>query len=442
MMLCSILTNYPEGVYCMNINFLHPSDQIVMMMERIYGYGMTTTSGGNLSVVDENGDMWITPASVDKGELTRHDIVCVKADGTIVGKHRPSSEYPFHKLIYSKRPDLKAVVHAHPPALIAFSVVRQIPNVELLPHDYRVCGTVGMAEYGLPGSMDLGNKIADVFASGINTVMLENHGVVVGGNDLFEAFQRFETLEYCARLEINARRIGTPSELVSKVDIVAHEPELEEFLPTIISSEEREVRREMCKLIHRSYEQQLFTSTQGTFSQRLSDGSIITTPYNMDRKYLEPSDLVRIKDGKREAGKTPSRSIKLQQAIYGAQPHIKSIILAHPPNIMAFAITNETFDSRMIPESYILLRDIPKVPHDDLYTKEAETAELLTTRTPIVIGQNCCAVVTGSSLLNAFDRLEVAEYSAMAVIAAKALGTIINMEPARIDEIDVAFNLN
>jgi len=424
-----------------NFQYLHPSDQIVMMMERIYGYGMTTTSGGNLSIVDENGDMWITPASVDKGELTRQDIVCVKADGSIIGKHRPSSEYPFHKLIYEKRPDLKAVVHAHPPALVAFSIVRQIPNVSLLPHDYRVCGTVGMAPYGLPGSMELGNNIANVFASGINTVMLENHGVVVGGDTLFQAFQRFETLEYCARLEINARRIGTPTELISNVDIVKHEPELDTFVPDVISSEEREVRREMCKLIHRSYEQQLFTSTQGTFSQRLSDGSIITTPYNMDRKYLEPADLVRIKDGKREVGKLPSRSIKLQQAIYEAQPHINSIILAHPPNIMAFAITNESFDSRTIPESYILLRDIPKVAHDDLYTQEAKVAELLNASTPIVIGQNCCVVVTGSNLLNAFDRLEVAEYSAMAVISTKALGDIIHMEQSRIDEIDVAFKL-
>src|SRR5690606_11428080 len=243
-------------------------------------------------------------------------------------------------LIYAARPDLKAVVHAHPPALVAFSIVRQVPNVELLPHDYRICGTVGMAEYALPGSMELGNKIAAVFADGLNTVMLENHGVVVAGLDLFEAFQRFETLEYCARLEINARRIGTPTELISNIDIAKHEPELETFEPDVISSEEREVRREMRKLIHRSYAQQLFTSTQGTFSQRLSDGSIITTPYNMDRKYLEPADLVRIKDGKREVGKIPSRSIKLQQAIYEAQPHINSIILAHPPNIMAFAITN------------------------------------------------------------------------------------------------------
>lgn len=426
----------------MNLDYLHPSDQIVMMMERIYQYGMTTTSGGNISIVDENGDIWITPAGIDKGELTRQDIVCVRADGSIVGKHRPSSEYPFHQLIYAKRPDLKAVVHAHPPALIGFSIVRQAPNVKLLPHDYRVSGQVGIAEYGLPGSTDLGNKIAQVFAEGINTVMLENHGVVVGGEDLFEAFERFETVEFCARLEINARRIGTPSELKTTVDIVKAAPFLEEFTPTQITTEEREVRREMCKLIHRSYEQQLFTSTQGTFSQRLSDGSIITTPYNMDRKYLQPHDLVKIMDGKREAGKVPSRSIKLQQTIYEQQPHINSIILAHPPNIMAFALTDEAFDSRIIPESYILLRDVPKVDHDDLYLNEQKVAKLLTKQTPIVIGRNCCVVVTGSNLLSAFDRLEVAEYSANAIIAAKALGSIIHMEPARISEIDVAFKLN
>jgi len=426
----------------MNLDYLHPSDQIVMMMERIYQYGMTTTSGGNISMVDENGDIWITPAGVDKGELTRQDIVCVKDDGTVIGKHRPSSEYPFHKLIYTKRPDLKAVVHAHPPALIGFSIVRQAPNVKLLPHDYRVSGQVGIAEYGLPGSTDLGNKIANVFAEGINTVMLENHGVVVGGEDLFEAFERFETVEFCARIEINARRIGTPTELQTSVDIVAAQPVLEEFTPTQITTEEREVRREMCKLIHRSYDQQLFTSTQGTFSQRLSDGSIITTPYNMDRKYLQPHDLVKIMDGKREAGKIPSRSIKLQQAIYAEQSHINSIILAHPPNIMAFAVTDEAFDSRIIPESYILLRDIPKVDHDELYTDEHKIGKMLTKRTPIIIGRNCCIIVTGHNLLSTFDRLEVAEYSANAVIAAKALGSIIHMEPARIAEIDEAFKLN
>ena len=102
----------------MNINYIHPADQLVMFMQRIYDKGMTTTSGGNLSIMDEDGNIWITPAGVDKGTLNRNDIVCVKEDGTVIGMHKPSSELPFHAAVYKMRPDLKAVLHAHPPALV------------------------------------------------------------------------------------------------------------------------------------------------------------------------------------------------------------------------------------------------------------------------------------------------------------------------------------
>lgn len=425
----------------MQFELLHPSDQIIIIMERIYKYGMTTTSGGNLSVLDDNGDLWITPAGIDKGELTRKDIVCVKADGTIVGNHKPSSEFPFHKLIYSRRSDIRAVVHAHPPALVAFSMVRKVPNIHLLPHDYLICGEVGMAKYGLPGSMELGENIASIFQEGFNSVMLENHGVVVGGENLFQAFQRFETLEFTARIEIQARRIGQPISLATEHFTDMRDELIHEFNPSAYSSLEKEARREMCKLIHRSYDQQLFTSTQGTFSQRIDEHSFIITPYDMDRKYLEPGDLVSIDQGRKEAGKTPSRSVMFHQAIYDTQPHVNSVIIAHPPNVMAFSVTKEVLDSRTIPESYILLRNIPKLPHGNLYTMPEEAAQLFQENTPIVIAENDCVIVTGQSLLNTFDRLEVAEYSAKAIIDARCIGDIIHMEDARIKEIDVAFHL-
>ena len=85
----------------MNIDYIHPADQLVMFMQRIYDKGLTTTSGGNLSIMDNEGNIWITPAGVDKGTLTRNDIVCVKPDGSIVGPHRPSSELPFHASVYN-----------------------------------------------------------------------------------------------------------------------------------------------------------------------------------------------------------------------------------------------------------------------------------------------------------------------------------------------------
>lgn len=428
----------------MNFELLHPADQIVMIMERIYGYGMTTTSGGNLSIKDDNGDVWITPAGVDKGSLTNKDIICVKPDGSIIGKHKPSSEFPFHLSTYRQRPDIKAVLHAHPPALVSFSIVRKLPDTRLIPNMNLICGEVGMAEYGLPGSDDLGEKIAAVFKRGINTVLLENHGVVVVGENLFKAFMAFETLDFCARLEIDARRIGKPVSLTQKhIEISKNKQhvEMKEFVPKSYSSKEREERREICELIHRSYDQKLFTSTQGTFSSRLDEHSFIITPYMIDRKYLEVSEIVRIEDGKKEAGKMPSRSVLLHKYIYEKNPHINSIIIAHPPNIMAFAVTGEAFDSRTIPESYILLRNIPKLPFGSSFMQPSMVADHFTKSCPIVLIENDCIIVTGSSLLNAFDRLEVAEYSAKALIASKILGEVVVINAEQISEIEKAFKL-
>ena len=103
----------------MNYDYLHPRDEIALTISRIYRNKMTTMSGGNLSILDENGDMWITPAGIDKGRLTPADIVCVRHDGSVEGHHKPSSEYPFHRAIYDVRPDLTAIVHAHPPQAAA-----------------------------------------------------------------------------------------------------------------------------------------------------------------------------------------------------------------------------------------------------------------------------------------------------------------------------------
>ena len=140
----------------MDFSLLHPREQIVTTMQRIYGYGMTTTSGGNLSILDDNGDVWITPAGIDKGTLRSEDIVCITPEGKVVGLHKPSSEYPFHRAIYQQRPDFRAIVHAHPPALVSFSIVGKIPNTRIIPQALAVCGEVGFAPYALPGSTELG----------------------------------------------------------------------------------------------------------------------------------------------------------------------------------------------------------------------------------------------------------------------------------------------
>src|SRR3954453_3715889 len=189
-------------------DLIHPRDAIMRTMERIYRYRMTTTSGGNLSIRDDEGDIWITPARLDKGSLRRDDIVRVRGDGPAEGSHRPSSEFPFHKAIYEARPEVRGIVHAHPVALVAFSICRKVPDTRLLHQARHICGAVGFAPYALPGSAALGRNIAATFATGFDCVVLENHGVVTAGPSLQNAFERFETLEFTAKTVIKASLLG------------------------------------------------------------------------------------------------------------------------------------------------------------------------------------------------------------------------------------------
>ncbi len=175
---------------------------------------------------------------------------------------------------------------------------------------------------------------------------------------------------------------------------------------------------------------------------RLSDGSFLITPYNQDRKYLEPEDIVRIKGGMCEMGKNPSRATRLHEEIYRTHPDINSIISAHPPAIMAFAVTDAEFDSRTIPESYITLRNVKRLPYAFSRTNIAETAAVFDAKTPVAIVNNQCVIVTGNSLLNAYDRLEVLEYSAAALIAARDIGDIVYITPDEVKAIEKAFHLD
>ena len=301
-----------------------------------------------------------------------------------------------------------------------------------------------MAKYDVPGSEQLGKNIAEEFEKGYNTVILENHGVVCGSSDLFHAFMSFETLDFCGRLEIDAAKLGQPRTLTEDeidIDRSITSPGMDEYIPGSFSSEERAARRELCTMIQRSYDQKLFTSTQGTFSMRLSDGSFLITPYMKDRKYLEPEDIVHIKHGMREMGKAPSRATHLHEEIYKAHPEINAIINAHPPAIMSFAVTDAEFDSRLIPESYIVLRDVKRLPYMASRLDIPGTVAAFSDKTPVLIVNNQCVIVTGASLMNAYDRLEVMEYSAAAMIACKDIGEIVLITPEEVDAIEEAFHL-
>ncbi|WP_153630467.1 class II aldolase/adducin family protein [Prolixibacter sp. SD074] len=425
-----------------DFQLMHPRDQIVLIITRIYQRGLTTTSGGNISIMDESGDLWVTPSAIDKGSLNRDDIIQVKKDGSIIGKHKPSSEYPFHKAIYEIRPDIKAVIHAHPPALVSFSIVRQIPDTNVIPQAKNICSSVGYAPYALPGSEELGERIAGVFREGHKAVIMENHGTVVGGSNLDDAFQRFETLEFTARAIINGKTIGKVKSL-SDSQINAFEEQIPHLSPEMEKVEgtsvEQEKREEIVRFVKRACQQGLMISSYGTVSRRWKGNDFLITPTNMNRWDMTPDDVVQIKNGEREPGKIPSRSTWLHQELYKRHPHINSIILTQSPYLMAFSVTGNKFDVRTIPESWIFLQDVPNVSFGSHFKGNDTVPDLITESVPAVIIDNDSVIVTGDTLLGTFDRLEVAEFSAKSLVMATSLGKLAPIGQSEVDELRKKF---
>lgn len=423
---------------------MHPVEQINVIIGRIYRSGMTTTSGGNISIRDTNGDIWITPSGVDKGNLTTKDIMCVRKNGTIIGPHKPSSEYPFHKAIYESRPDIAAIIHAHPPALVAFSIARVVPDTKIVPQAHSICGDIGFAPYGTPGSEDLGKKIASQFRDQrYKAVIMENHGVVLGGTDMMDAYQRFETLEFCCRTIVNAGHLGNVNYLTDKQisGYINHFPQnITHFMDVEYPSDERALRTEMVNIIRRACDQGLMISTYGTVSVRWKGDDFLITPRDVARWDILPSDIVQIKNGMAEAGKTPSRSVALHQRIYQLNPHINSIICTQPVNLMAHAVSGTRFDVRTIPESWIFLQDVPSVEFGDLYDDVDRIAGMFKSNRVLLV-ENDSVFVTGDKLLNTFDYLEVAEFSANSLVMASGIGPLQPIGDKEIEDLRVAFNV-
>lgn len=401
----------------MHSRLMHPADQLVHVMNRIYAGGLTTTSGGNLSIMEPDGSLWITPEGVDKGTLHRGDIVCMRGDGSKSGHRDPSLDLDIHSKIYKSRKSINAILHAHSPALVAFSAIGQIPDINLIPNTCLTCGPVGMAGKKQKSEEDIGTVLAAEFAAGFKAVLLENHGVCVAAESLSEAYTIFETLEFAARIELTARNLGPLCVLSDEQINIARTKEhtrLSEFIPRHHSSEELALRRDMVRLVHRALDQQMFLSSQGTVSARLRDGSFLITPYGIDRRDIHEESLVLVNRGMKEAGKVTSRAVFLHELIYRNQRKVKAIISAQPPSIMPFTLTATRLKLDIIPENSVLPFELPLVEYGLNYLEPQKTAKLFDEKTPAVLLENDGIIITGNSLHQAFDRFEAADFAARA----------------------------
>lgn len=424
----------------MRLTDLHPAEQLARTMDRVYGQELTTASGGNISILDDNGDIWITPKATDKGEMKTGEIVRVHPDGSFDGDFEPSSELPFHTAAYRARKDIRAVLHAHSDYCVAFSLARTLPETGMLAETRKRCGRMSLSAYAMTGSAELGENISKEFAKGSDVVFLENHGVCVGGGDLTEAFMRFETIEYAARVQAISMKLGALRTL-TKEQAAAAGAAWREFPAERVSEEEDGARRELVKMVRRAYERDLFFSALGAASARLSDGSFLISPAGRDCMELEEGDFVRVKDDAAERRKTPHASARLHQSVYAAYGEARAILTAQPPYATAFSVTDAPFKTYTIPESFYMLRDIPRAPFEYMTSGADRAAAMFSARTPIVLFDNGGVAAVGKTLFQAFDRLEVAEATARSIVSAKGIGNIVFLSQREIADIKTKFNL-
>lgn len=180
------------------------SKELAYYMRRLYRQKLTTTLGGNLSMRLENGNIIITPSATDKGRMKGSEIGMMDIEGNIVGPDfKPSIETEMHLGIYRNRPDINAVVHAHPVTACAFAAASVEINCSLIIESSAMLGQINYADYYPMGSKELAGSVASAVKDS-NTVIMKNHGVITGGVNIVEAFERIEVLENAAKMTLIA----------------------------------------------------------------------------------------------------------------------------------------------------------------------------------------------------------------------------------------------
>lgn len=170
--------------------------------------GLIAGQDGNVAVRLSRDRALVTPAGVLKALLEPGDMVEVDLGGVKRrGRHNPTSELDLHLRILRRRPDVGAVVHAHPPVATGFAVAGEALDPAALPELLLQCGRVPIVPYGTPGTPELGERL-EPYLAGHDAWLLANHGAVTVGPTLDAAWIRMESLEHGARIVFAARALG------------------------------------------------------------------------------------------------------------------------------------------------------------------------------------------------------------------------------------------
>lgn len=194
--------------------------EIVRVGQLMYERSYVVSSDGNISVRLDDGRIVATPTMTCKGRMREDSLALTDAEGKPLSDRKPSSELAMHILIYRERREVKAVCHAHPPHGTAFAVAGLAIDQPILSEVILTLGCVPLVAYGTPSTDELTEAMRPLVKYH-NALLMANHGAVAYGSDLWQAFDRLETLEHTARIAILSRILGgsrnLPAEAIEKL---------------------------------------------------------------------------------------------------------------------------------------------------------------------------------------------------------------------------------
>ncbi len=181
---------------------------IVEICRRTYKQGWIAASDGNVSVRLPRNRVLTTPTKLHKGFITERDLVIIDMDGKpISGKYGPSSEIMMHLECYKMRPEIEAVVHAHPTYCVAFSLAGVTLAKCMLPEVVFSLGSIPTASYSTPTTEEVPQSIQE-YVKDFDAIILERHGSLTIGKTVFDAYNLLERIEHVAQITHAARQLG------------------------------------------------------------------------------------------------------------------------------------------------------------------------------------------------------------------------------------------
>jgi L-fuculose-phosphate aldolase len=198
-------------------------EEILEAGKRLKERFFVAANDGNISARLSDGRFLITPTSVNKGDMSAEMLLTVDDQGNVLsGNLKPSSEMKMHLAVYRQRPDVQALVHAHPPTATGFATSRiRLDQDVILPEVVFGLGRIGFSEYGTPTTQQVPEAVSREIA-GCDALLLANHGALTVGTSVMQAYYRMETLEMYARIRLVTIQLGGPAAL--------SEPEIEELV--------------------------------------------------------------------------------------------------------------------------------------------------------------------------------------------------------------------